>query len=321
MAPSVLFLLGMPRSGTKLLRDLLNRHQDVAIFPHESHFFVPLRDKLGKYGDVTNWDSFSVLYADFKDATFFRRMRVRGQEISADSWFRELQGPEFGDLLQALFVCYSKLTGCRIVGDKTPSYITQLSLLGSACPTARFIHIIRDPRDYALSMRKAWHKDVPRATQRWKQSIRKCQSDAAKLGLTYIEVRYEDLISAPNDTLSRICDFVGISFDENMLVLNQPSENLGDTQGAMSVVRDNYGKWRRQLEVNEVQQIESIAGAFMIELGYPPLYNAGDQDLSRGRMTMGQVLDALHIAQHKIMVERGIVAGLKQMSRDTRFTR
>ena len=320
MTPSVIFLIGMPRSGTKLLRDLLNHHKDVAIFPHETHFFRPLHQTFAEYGDVTNWDAFSKLYADFQNATFFKRMEKRGSRISADDWFRELRGSEFRHVLEALFATYRKMTGCPIVGDKTPEYIMQLPLLGRAFPRAKFVHIFRDPRDYALSIRKAWQKNLPRATQRWKQGIRKCRADASRCKLEYVEVRYEDLVTAPRQTLSHVCGFLGIQFCEDMLVFDHPSENIGDARGALTVVSDNFGKWNEQLGEYEIKKLEAIAGALMVELGYSVVYQAGDQDLGPGRMAIARAQDAVNLLRYTIKEEKGILAGLRQTRRVARFS-
>jgi hypothetical protein len=318
MTPSIVFIVGMPRSGTKLLRDLLNHHTDIAIFPHETHFFRPLQEQFRKYGDVTNWNAFSKLYHDFKDATFFKRMELRGLTITAEAWHRQLEGAEFRDLLQALFSTYSQITGCSIVGDKTPSYITQLPMLGSCFPNAKFIHIIRDPRDYALSIRKAWRKDLRRATQRWKQSIRKCRLDASSLA--YLEVHYEELVAMPQESLTRVCGFLDLPFQANMLVFSRPSENIGDTRDAMTVVKHNVDKWREQLDADEVRQVELIAGALMHELGYSVSYAKGDEDVSASRMAVGRLLDSINLFRYTAKEEQGLLAGLRQMRRVSRFS-
>jgi hypothetical protein len=319
VTPSVIFLVGMPRSGTKLLRDLLNHHEDVAIFPHETHFFRPLRKKFRSYGDIRNWQEFARLYSDIKDATFFRRMESKGSAISAEDWYRHLQGSEFCHLLQGLFSSFSQTTGCRIVGDKTPSYITELPMLGSCFPDAKFIHIVRDPRDYALSIRKAWRKDLMRATQRWKQGIRKCRRDATECELEYLEVKYEELVLNPGETLRKTCEFLGISFSESMLVFERPTENIGDARGAMSVVSNNIQKWTSRLDTGEVEKLESIAGSLMVELGYPVMYCAGNKDVSSGRMALGRALDTINRFRYAVREERSVVAGLKQLWRESRF--
>jgi hypothetical protein len=87
-------------------------------------------------------------------------------------------------------------------------------------------------------------------------------------GLQYHEVRYEDLLDTPKDTLSRICSFLGIDFSPRMLHLSKPSENLGDTKGALEIVRSNKGKYLDFLGENQQERLEQIVYSQAIELGY-----------------------------------------------------
>jgi hypothetical protein len=313
MNQQIVFIVGMPRSGTKLLRDLLNRHADVAIFPHETHFFPVLQKRLPSYGNITSRENFARLYADLQKTAFFRRMTARGISLDAEAWFHSLQGGDFRALLDGLFTCYRKLTGSRIVGDKTPSYITHVSLLGQALPHAKFVHILRDPRDYALSMRSAWGKDIVRAVARWKQGVRKCRRDASDSGVAYTEIRYEELLGDPRQTLARLCQFLDIGFTEDMLTLAQPAEMLGDARGASTIVRDNLDKWRQQLSEPELQSIESVAGKLMMELGYVPVFTPGDRNLTRLEDYAARAADAINLFRFTVREQGGVIKGLEHL--------
>lgn len=319
MNHAIIFIVGMPRSGTKLLRDLLNRHPEVAIFPHETHFFPALLHKLPSYGDITDRSNFAKLYADLQDTAFFRRMTARGILLEANQWHRSLRSGDFAALLNGLFACYSTLTSSRIVGDKTPSYITHLALLAQALPQAKFIHILRDPRDYALSMRGAWNKNIVRAVARWRDGIRKCRSDATRTGVAYMEVQYEQLLQHPRETLGNLCTFLGITFTEDMLSLSQPSEMLGNARGASNIVGDNLNRWRQQLSEREVQSIESIAGTLMLDLGYVPMFKPGDRNLTRLEDVVARAADAFHLLRFTIRDEGGVMRGLQHLWNVARY--
>ncbi len=314
-----LFILGMPRSGTKLLRDLLNNHSKIAIFPHETHFFPALEKRLVRFGDLQERENFDKLYAHLTRSVFFRRMNARGIEISADDWFNSLQGTDFPGVINGLFACYRQLTRCEIVGDKTPSYITHLPLLARNVPDSRFIHIIRDPRDYALSIRRAWNKHLPRAALRWKQGVRQCQSDAATHGAQYMEVKYEDLLTDPERVLTKICTFLHITFESNMTTLAKPAENIGSARGATRIVQDNLQKWRTDLKSDEIAKIESIAGHLMIELGYRVETQAGDDSLSAVEMAIGKIHDQLSLLRFAIRQEGSVIGALKHSARVLRY--
>ena len=295
--PAVLFIVGMPRSGTKLLRDLLNRHPDIAIFPNESHFFPRLPRLIRKHGDPLRRECFAKLYAELDGTRFMRRLRGHGIVLDQDDWFARIGGGGARDVLAALFESYAAATGSRIVGDKTPEYLTQVPLLTSFFPDAKLVHIVRDPRDYVVSMRKAWGKSLPRAAQRWKTWIRKFRQDAQHCNAAVIELRYEDLVTAPRAALERVCIHVGVSFRDEMLSLDRPAENLGDTRGETSIVAANCGKWRRALREREVRRVERIAGVLMGELGYVAEYEAGDEDVPEWLLALYRVRDGVSLVR------------------------
>ena len=302
----ILFIVGMPRSGTKLLRDLLNRHPEISIFPNESHFFPRLPALVGKHGDPRRRECFAKLYTELEGTRFFTRIRAQGIALDRDDWFARLRGGEAKDVLGAMFASYAAMTGSRIVGDKTPEYVTQVPLLSSFLPDARFVHIVRDPRDYVVSMRKAWGKSLPRAAQRWKAWIRTFRQDVRRCGADFVELRYEDLVAAPRDVLESLCAFIGVPFSDDMLSLDRPAENLGDTRGETSIVATNFGKWRRELRDAEVRRVERIAGALMAELGYAPRH-AGDENVPAWLLEVYRLRDALNLMRFGL--RRGGIAG------------
>ena len=93
---------------------------------------------------------------------------------------------------------YAGQLGKIIWGDKTPNYLLYLPLLKTLFPKAKFVHIIRDVRDYCLSINAAWQKNPYRAAQRWHDSIKKCRKDGKTLPQgDYMEINYEALIDDP----------------------------------------------------------------------------------------------------------------------------
>jgi Sulfotransferase family len=317
--PSLVFLFGLPRSGTKLARDLLNRHPDIAIFPHESHFIPYFARTFQSFGSVSRKSNFLRFYAQFRETTFARRMQARGIEFDRSSWYEALQGATYRDVLRAMFGLYSQMTGCRIVGDKTPGYVSQVSLLATLFPEARYIHIVRDPRDYACSIREAWGKSIPRAAQRWKQQIRKYHEDVSGLSLNSVELSYEWLLAEPRQALDQLCRFLGVNFRGEMLVLDKPAENLARTRHSLTIVSDNSGKWRSSLTDREVATIERICGCLMSELGYAAVCTAGDEDLNPAAMTWQKLQDGLNLLRFRLRQDGGLLPALAEMRRVNRF--
>jgi Sulfotransferase family len=246
-------------------------------------------------------------------------MQARGIEFDASRWYETLQGATYGDLLRAMFCLYSQMTGCRIVGDKTPGYVSQVALLATLFPDARYVHIVRDPRDYARSIREAWGKSVPRAAQRWKQQIRKYRQEIAALPVNSVQLSYEALLAEPQLALERLCGFLGVDFRREMLMLDRPAENLAGTRNSLTVVSHNTGRWRSCLTEGEVALIERICGRLMSELGYQPVHAAGDEDLSRAAMSWYKVRDGVHLLRFRLRHEGGVLRALAETSRAIRF--
>lgn len=316
----LVFVVGMPRSGTKLLRDLLNRNPSISILPNETHFIPYLARRFGQYGDVSNRENFGRLFDDVRRATFFQRMEQRGVRFDEASWYQLLHGPTLRDVLWAFFEHYARLTGCRIVGDKTPDYVTQVPLLHSLFPDALFVHILRDPRDYALSMRQAWGKSVDRSVQRWKSQVRKYLADVAAVGAAHHEVRYEDLIQVPRATLQAICSRLHVPFSESMLHLAAPAENLGDARGLLTVDGRNAGKWRARLARQEIDRIESIAGRLMTEVGYPVDGRAGDTSPSSFMLGLQKLNDGVNLFRFRIRDCGGFIGAVRQTIQAQRYS-
>jgi hypothetical protein len=268
MAP--VFVLGCPRSGTTLLRNLLRSHPNLT-FPSESHF-IPL---------------FYRAWGDPADDRAARRLAAR---ILALHWIRRWEldlTPEHFDgcrtyaaLIDRLYAAVARRDGATRWGDKTPYYAKEIPTLAHLFPTAQFIHIIRDGRDVVASLlRASFTARTPyTAALYWKAHVTAARRDGAPLGPErYLEVEYGALLADTEGTMRRVCAFLGEPFDERVLVQSaldwrrfvptfgpRRADQVSDTE----IVRDNAGKWRRTLSADDVAVIEAAAGDLLAELGY-----------------------------------------------------
>jgi hypothetical protein len=304
-----IFIVGMPRSGTKLIRYLISRHSQIAIFPAESKFIPFFYKRFYKYKDIRKKENFDVFYNDFCSTTFYERIIAKGIRIEKSEWYSKINDNSIRCVFQGLFDCYRSYSKKPIVGDKTPSYLAHIPLLNDLFPNSKIIHIYRDPRDYALSINKAWRKNKMRAVQRWKNGIRKFSMDVKILGIEPFNMKYEDLISNPRDTLCDLCEFLGIEFEENMLTIEKTTEDLGDTKGLLRIDALNQGKWVSRLRKKEVANIESIAGKLMEEMGYSILGPPGDENLGTFFEVFYRIIDGFNLLKFHISKE-GIIQGL-----------
>jgi hypothetical protein len=289
--PPAPFVVGLTRSGTTLLRMMLDAHAELTI-PPETHF-VPDLIKTAKDGGSVDemlraatsnrtWEDFGIDVAELG-----RRLEA----IPAGEGHERA-----GAAVRAFFDAYAERQGKPRWGDKTPAYMLSVTRIGRALPEARFVHLIRDGRDVALSQTaRAINEQPPPPEQaaRWVKRITKSREQAAKLGGDrYIETRYEDLVRDPEPALRRICGFVELPWDAAMLTYyERAAERLSEMAGALRQEGthaeqeagyriDNHrpttkppdpaklDKWRREMSPEDLKAYEGVAGEMLSELGY-----------------------------------------------------
>jgi hypothetical protein len=198
------------------------------------------------------------------------------------------------DGLDVFYALYAERFDKRRWGDKTPPYLDRMTDVWASYPAARFIHIIRDGRDVALSV-----KDQPfgpnsldDAARSWVERIERARRQAT-LVPHYLEVVYEDLVRDPERELRRICDYVRLDWDPAMLRYHDraaerlaeehrdlPLPHLGVTVSASERTEthrrlleppalDRIGRWRALMSAREKEQFARIAGEMLERLGYP----------------------------------------------------
>jgi hypothetical protein len=204
-------IVGCPRSGTTLLRFMLDSHPQMAIPPETGFFFTALEhvgedNRLRKdfFGAIINFPSWSDF--EIPERLFWRSLT-------------KINPFDVAEAYRAFYRLYAERFGKPRWGDKTPLYCTKLDTIRSLLPEARFIHLIRDGRDAALSLRKMWFSPGPEIetlAAYWRDCVMAARLAAVNCA-DYLEVRYEDLILNTRETLKQICTFIDLDYDEAML--------------------------------------------------------------------------------------------------------
>ena len=272
-----------------MLRFMLDAHPELAI-PPETGFLV-LGAKLRGSGDRLR-------------KKFFRTLTQFGEpvsvwpdfEVSEDAFWSALTAINpfnIADGYRAFYRLYADRFGKPRWGDKTPTYCLHLDDIRRVLPEARFIHIIRDGRDAALSLRKMWFSPgwkIETQAAYW----RKCVLAARRAGAgrpDYVEVRYEDLILKTKEALNPICSHAGLNFDEDMLsYYTRVPERLREHKGRVTSdgtplrtqaqrVRQQRRTpeppdpacvfaWKEMMSADERMGFQSVAGDLLKDLGY-----------------------------------------------------
>ncbi len=310
-APGPVFLIGMPRSGTKLLRDLLNRHPGIRIPETETAILPMLVRDWESYGDLSVDRNFNSFFEKVSRHFFFEYLHQLGRPMTTTKWREYIREYSPAGVFEALIRADTGNDhGSDIIwGDKSPSYINHVELINRLYPEARVVHIIRDVRDYCLSISRAWGKNMYRAAYRWGQGVQSAQEQGQKLGGRYLAVHYEELIESPEETLRSICDLLDIEFVQAMTTLEKPSENFGETRGQATIVASNKQKYLDRLKPNELRRIEELAYPGMLLAGYEPAIADGFKKPSRATLLLQKLQDGYNLSL-AVRREHGFIRGM-----------
>jgi hypothetical protein len=264
------FIVGSARSGTTLLRLILNAHPDVAV-PPESRFITELYE--GR--DRVEVDSLLDRLA--------AHQRFAAWEVPIEEIRRELSGSRarYSEIMTAAYSAYARLQEKSRWGDKTPRYVENIPLLARLFPEAKFIHLIRDGRNVALSYAEVpfGPKSIVKVAALWAQRVAAGMLDGRPLhGDRYHEMLYEDLVEDAAGEIKSTCEFLELEFDPEML---DYTERAGDamlpraerfnprvTDGTIAARRS----WQDVMPDRQVELFEAVAGPVLSELGYERRY-------------------------------------------------
>ena len=269
MSPPV-FVLGVRRSGTTLLRVMLDRHPQLAV-PDESYFIPQLADRHRGPIEVD----------DFVD-DLMRLPTLREWDVDVDAVRPKLRpGQPPGEAIGAVYQVYAEARGKERWGDKTPMYMQRLPLLERLFPTALYVHLVRDGRDCALSflqmpegiVTRSWAhpRDAAAFACQWRAEVVAAHKLGERVGPRLLEVRYERLVAEPEDSVRTICRHVGLPYDAGMLdyqasvdVTKQPHQ-----QSLKRAPTPGLRDWRTDMAADDVRAFEEVAGDVLAALGYP----------------------------------------------------
>jgi hypothetical protein len=187
--------------------------------------------------------------------------------------------------LNRVFGLYGKIKNKPLVGNKTPAYVRSIPTFHALWPDAKFVHIIRDGRDVCLSVLNwnkaertagryaSWEEDPVSTTALWwERKVRKAREDGAALGPgPYHETLYEDLVEDPERECKRLCEFLGVPYDDAMIRFHEGRERVKPGRSAKSAwlrVTSGLRDWRTQMCTGDVERFEAAAGDLLEELGY-----------------------------------------------------
>ncbi|MEQ8625755.1 MAG: sulfotransferase [Vicingaceae bacterium] len=280
------FILGNPRSGTSLLRLMLNAHKNI-IAPPECGFMQWWHKK---YCYWEEGDNFSKQLDEFIEDLFTSKKIETWNIIASDlkEYIQKKRPKNYNELSACVYLTYgTKRKHAKCLIDKNNYYIQHLELLTEMWPKAKFIHLIRDGRDVACSYRgvnkletkSAYKPILPQKiediAEEWVQNNMLINQLSTKY--EYLLIRYEDLLNDSKNSMIKICEYLGLSFDSQMLsyyeskekFLTEPEETLDWKQKTKEKPDSKrIGQYHSALNEVEVAIFESIAAKELKKYGY-----------------------------------------------------
>lgn len=270
------FVLGAPKSGTTWLQRMLDQHP--ALLCTGEGQFHDFGKALGRAG------------GEYNQALKSKNMAIFGREI-----FPPLTQPEFQAVFRAFVLArlqaQVRKPGVLWLGNKDPDHATHFEMMANCFPEARYIHLLRDGRDVAVSAWFHLQRCDPRLFQkyrsieqmadwtakRWAESIRKVRQTVIQRRIAYVEVRYEDLRADGPARLHRLLEFLEVERDPETIAACLAASSFermsggraaGDEDSRSFFRKGVSGDWRNHFDEATGKRFCALTEGLMEELGY-----------------------------------------------------
>jgi hypothetical protein len=273
------FIMSMPKSGSTWLMNLLNGHEDICCWG-EGHLPNHLLPSLGQ----------ALKHYETKISQWHHQFKGMGLDQKPPALTEE----DYDFLyFSAMAMLFSKVKGfekSRVVGEKTPDNLYAAFQLSTLFPKARFLHIIRDGRDAAVSgwnMRKemntfraqfrSFESYAGFYAEKWAQGVEKGREFGRQTPDRYLEIKYEDLHHNYDETVSDILDFLGVEASPKSLLQCQEAGSFKKSTKGRSRGKENkasffrkgvVGDWKHEMDDAALNAFMQHSGKMLETLGY-----------------------------------------------------
>jgi hypothetical protein len=278
MIQDPIFIIGTERSGSNLLRLILNSHSEIAV-PHPPHIVKNFSPFLHVYGDLNNPKNFYRLVEDVVQVVnhHFAPWPFR---IEIQSVLNEVEISSLYGIHLALYELFRKYSQKSRWACKSTFMFAEIPEITKAHKLPKFIHLARDPRDVSASAKKSIFSSYHplKEARLWLTQQNRIE-ELKGLYLsdeTYLMMKYEDLVSSPVGSIRTIMNFLELSFEQNQLNFFETKEAISLSRLSKSwencgspVNKERAGSFRKDLSRKEISQIETLLCGPMKKYGYP----------------------------------------------------
>tara|TARA_Y100001980_G_C14556662_1_gene349161 strand:+ start:4328 stop:5311 length:984 start_codon:yes stop_codon:yes gene_type:complete len=304
-----IFILGYPRSGTKLLMNLINNNREVLLANEfESHIYI-----LKKWYNKNISRNFDKIFNDLINTPYYLELdRINKINLSIKDFEDKINNYDLNEIIEVFIRITSyydnpQKKSTTLYGQKSINLIRSPKEINFFYPDSKFIYIIRDVRNCSLSSFKAWKTNIFRFAQRWYDDITNLEKFLEDISHERkLMIKFEDLIDNSSNELKKICNFLNIKYSDNMNVLNKNVENLGDARGSKVIISQSNMKYLNFFNSNQIEKIESLTYVLLKKYGYEFRYDGDLKRVPNYKMFYFKILDFKNKILFNIK-ERGII--------------
>lgn len=276
LKPDGIQIIGTQRSGSNLLRVILDQSQQIAS-PHPPHILVTFVPLLDLYGFLTE-QKYKTLINDV--VNYVKANPVPWDGVALDeAWiFENSQTYSLFEINRLVYETAAIAKKAKYWCCKSMANVHYAAELEKHSPNLKYIYLYRDGRDVALSFKKAivGEKHIYHLAKQWFKDQSACIALDKKTNTDrFFSLNYEELIANPAEVIQSLCKFLGIDYSAKMLDFHNSKESQATANAgemwenlAKPIIKDNTGKYRKALSVEEISIFECINAQTLTSLGY-----------------------------------------------------
>ena len=271
------FIIGSGRSGSTLLRRILQAHSELHI-PPENHALGAAVTVYRRNRGLSWPHLVDLVLGTFQFSHGFEAFGVDLRPLAGRLHDAPKRERNLAHLLDELYRFHAEAQHqlCVYWGDKTPLNTFNAFKIASVFPNARFIHMVRDGIDVVESyVRSGLIPSYEEAARRWSLSVDAAQLVGRRYRSRFLEVRYEDLVREPDQIVRNVCAFLDVGFEPDMLVRTEHAKSMGDVlqyghhaKALLPISASSVGTGRRVLDRSILETLAPVIGAQLRDLGY-----------------------------------------------------
>ena len=299
------FIVSAPRSGSTLLRLIIDAHPNIAI-PPPGYLFNMIYPYLYSYGDLAVKENLMELAEDVLETPTLKKWGLALDPAAVVTGVKERS---FKGVYELVHTTYMQHQGKIRWGNKSPRNVHFIPDIKKLFPGAKFVHLLRDGRDVAIEIAEAdfWPHSVWGGAQRWLHCIRAARVFGQELDSeSFLEIKYESLCRDPEPVIRQLCDFIEEPFDPGMLSHHKSESTRTWAKikihqaTARPITTEFVEIYKRRLNQHDQQALEALFREALQEAGYE--VSGRPQALPFSLATQieeGDAVSALEKAQYK----------------------